>query len=308
MHKVMCWIGILIVGSAVMAAQTLDELKQRWKAGNYSNVVSPLITLHSKVPRGSPADQEIDYMLARMLCTMGKPDGCAYCRALSGLHGESLVFDGASYGTREVAKACCPQEKQDSEEEGSKEYYTFRSRSEDEILADLEKEFAPPLDRSTVSTSVKVSAPASLVTTTLDVKRTEATLPGDWIAGFRLIEIDRANDPYFHWMVQLEVEYVYNVGHEPPIVTGEAKGGPLVSGYSTWGPGEDQPYGPKFRRVLRRLQIAIHLEQPEVAVNGVNLTLQEPLPPYRTIIGEDFPFSYTFKLASIVSTPHRRRK
>ncbi len=290
MRQVTFWIGLLMAGSAVIAAPPLDEVKQRWRAGDYANAVSPLIDWHYAVPPGSPVAQEIDYMLARALCVM--PDyhfreGCVYSRNLLRLYPRGyLVFERKNYSTADLVRNCCPPEPEDGVV--TERYASTAPPTVDEILHDIAKKFALPI-------RARVSAPAALVTTTLNVQRTEATLQGDWITGFRLIAIDRAVDTFFHWMVRLEVEYVYNIGHGPVVLTGIAKGGPFDSGFSYWGPLDDQAYGPQFRKAVQRLQIAIHLQQPEAAANSVSLTLQESAPPYRTIIGEDFPFAQVFR-------------
>ena len=278
MRHVTWWISVLAVGSSVMGAQTFDDVRNRWRAGDYSNALRPLIDWHYKVPAQSPAAQEIDYMIAHALCVIPEykfKEGCEYSQNLSRLYGGYLFFEGRRFSTADLASGCCPVARADLP--GVRGIASVRDpRPLDQILNDV--------------------AQTLLVTTTLNVQRTEVTLPGDWITGFRLIGIDRSVESFWHWMTRLEVEYVCNIGHGSVIVTGTAKGGPLVSGYSHWGPPQEQPYGPQFRKGVQKLQIAIQVQQPEAAVSILSLTLQEAVTPYRTIITQDFPFAHVYRL------------
>ncbi len=241
-------------------------------------MLRPLISLQRYLPAGSAAAQEVDYMLARTMCALDQYKdnlGCEYCQTLSGMYGRYVWFGNTQHDTAAIARACCPPPA--PPQAGVRIIQSqSRARPSYEILED-----------------VAASLP---VTTSLNAQRTEFAVPGDWITGFRVIAVERAGDNFWHWMIRLEVSYVYHIGHGSIMVCGFAAGGPFTSGYSYWGPVQDQPYGPQFRKGVQKVRIAIQLLAPQVSSTLMTLYLQEGTPPYRRILTQEFPFSQVFSL------------
>jgi len=289
MWRLISLLGVLLVGTAGSPAQTLDELKARWKSGEHSGLLTQLIDYRQGVPVGSAAAQEADYMLARTLCDMDeyKSLGCEYCQGLSAMYGAYLSFEGKRIDTAIVSRACgcAPPQPPPRTPKASED--------EHERLIQSLPPSPPPRPWSEILGAV---AKTLLTTTTLSVQRTDLALPGDWIVGFRTVATERAPDPPFHWMVKLEVEYTYDIRHGDIIVGGWAGGTSIMSGYSYWGAVQEEPYGPSFRKGARQLQIAVQVLQPEAASTALTLFLEEGNPPNRTIITEEFPFPHAFKL------------
>jgi hypothetical protein len=275
-------------GATITLAQTFDDIKTRWRSGDYSNVLRPLMDWRQAIPYGSPAAQEVDYMLMNTMCAMSDYRfklGCEYCQAMSRSYGASISFEGRNFSTAALAAGCCPPGWKTgaapseavgyASSRGKMDTAGSTSRTGNEILNEV--------------------ARALPITTILSVQTTELALPGDRITGYKLIGVDRATDPFWHWMVRLEVEYVYDIRHGSVLVIGEARGGALTSGYSHWGAAQEQAYGPRFRKGTQKLQVAIQVQQSEAASSVVSLGLQNTNLPLRTIITSEFPFSLVFR-------------
>jgi hypothetical protein len=83
-----------------------SELKEQWRAGNYQQVVRPLMDCYDSQSRGV-GEVEFEYMLAKTWCNLPrqKQNGCSTFSTLKSEHGRYIQLDGIRIDLDR--EACC---------------------------------------------------------------------------------------------------------------------------------------------------------------------------------------------------------
>ncbi len=102
---------VMLVSQAVQAQCISSELKEKWRAGRYQEVVSPLMACVDSVGRGAET-LELEYMLAKTWCNLAlhKQDGCDMYATLKSENGSFITINGRQTNLRRDACCALPEE------------------------------------------------------------------------------------------------------------------------------------------------------------------------------------------------------
>ena len=99
-------LAVMFLSQGVQAQCVSSELKDKWRAGRYQEVLRPLMACYSRVGRGAEA-LELKYMLAKTWCNLPlhKQDGCDAYANLKSEGGRYINVNGSSIDLN--SDACC---------------------------------------------------------------------------------------------------------------------------------------------------------------------------------------------------------
>lgn len=268
------WIAALLLGGGAAAAQTLDELKDRWKRQDYSGLLLPLLdrrlgeygAVDFQRATGPTPVQELDYMIATTMCAI--PDqrkrGCDYSQDLK-MYGNQMWFDGRPIATAPIAKACCI-----AEPEAPQPGVTIRMKPKtyrwDALLQEARTVIPDPV---------------------LGM-RVEGAQQGDAVRAFGIVGIARQQSS---WVCNFEVNYSYNAAHSDVTVRVDLlwRGVRIPHG-SLWGEPVILQTAPGIA-AKRIIQAFIETGQADVPTDELQISLWENRKPFYT---RKFPFVRTW--------------